>query len=330
MTTTQAATQATETKATGSKKGADKPAEQPKAARTHSKVIVVKLAAILADWKRNAREQAYDPNDKREKAEWEAFKADIEEHGLLEPLLLSPRKEATKAGQSFDLDAGFRRYTAMTELGWTDAPCVIRESGSALDSMAVNLSENLARKDLHPAEAVQGLVKFRDACVKAGLNATGAFLSSKVGKSKSHVNNMIRINDALIKPALRAFYDKKVPIETAIRWAGMDKAEQESAWKGFLDGQNGGEGGEESGEGGAASTKPKTLNRAGIEELLGKLESAEGIKVKGGDEVDLSSDETMREVIRAVLGYILKPKTPTGNDRNPFKYAPEDAEDDGE
>jgi ParB family transcriptional regulator, chromosome partitioning protein len=110
--------------------------------------------------------------------------ASIKENGLLQPLLVRPRKGST---DRFELVAGERRLRAVRGLGWDDVPVVIREVDD--DTLLVlALVENLQREALNPIEEAEG---YQALLEQYGL--TQQEVASSVGKNRSTVANMLRL-----------------------------------------------------------------------------------------------------------------------------------------
>jgi ParB family transcriptional regulator, chromosome partitioning protein len=78
--------------------------------------------------------------------------ASIEEHGILEPLIVRP----LKAG-GYELVAGERRLRAATKLGLDQVPIVIRDFTDE-KALEVALLENLQRDDLNPIDETEGIL----------------------------------------------------------------------------------------------------------------------------------------------------------------------------
>ncbi|HEY8414269.1 MAG TPA: ParB/RepB/Spo0J family partition protein [Thermaerobacter sp.] len=105
----------------------------------------------------------------------------IRQHGIVQPLLV--RRE----GDGYRLVAGERRWRAAREAGLKVVPAVVREM-SDTEMMEIALVENLQREDLNPIEEAQG---YRMLCEELGL--TQEQVSQRVGKSRSHIANMMRL-----------------------------------------------------------------------------------------------------------------------------------------
>lgn len=125
--------------------------------------------------------------------ELENLAASIREHGVIQPLIVSPGR-----GGAYTLIAGERRLQASRKAGLKTVPVVIR---SATDQQLLELAliENVQRADLNPieeAEAYQNLAK--------EFKMSHETIASRVGKSRVAVTNTMRLLDAsaAVKQAL--------------------------------------------------------------------------------------------------------------------------------
>ena len=133
------------------------------------------------------------PREKFDLNELENLAASIREHGVIQPLIVSPGKNGM-----YILIAGERRLQASRKAGLKTVPVVIRH---ATDQQLLELAliENVQRADLNPieeAEAYQHLAReFR---------MSHEMIASRVGKSRVAVTNTMRLLDAsaAVKQAL--------------------------------------------------------------------------------------------------------------------------------
>jgi ParB family transcriptional regulator, chromosome partitioning protein len=133
------------------------------------------------------------PREKFDIEELENLAASIREHGVIQPLIVSPAKNGI-----YILIAGERRLQAARKAGLKTVPVVIRH---ATDQQLLELAliENVQRADLNPieeAEAYQHLSKeFR---------LSHETIAVRVGKSRVAVTNTMRLLDAsaAVKQAL--------------------------------------------------------------------------------------------------------------------------------
>jgi ParB family chromosome partitioning protein len=108
----------------------------------------------------------------------------IKARGILQPLLA--RKHPQQPGR-FQIIAGERRWRAAQQAGLHDVPVLVRELDDQ-EAMAASLVENLQRQDLNPIEEAEGYKRLLE---EFGL--TQEQLGTAVGKSRSHVANIIRL-----------------------------------------------------------------------------------------------------------------------------------------
>jgi ParB family chromosome partitioning protein len=133
------------------------------------------------------------PREKFDLEELENLAASIREHGVIQPLVVSPGKNGI-----YILIAGERRLQASRKAGLRTVPVVIRH---ATDQQLLELAliENVQREDLNPieeAEAYQHLAK--------EFKMSHEMIAERVGKSRVAVTNTIRLLDAsaAVKQAL--------------------------------------------------------------------------------------------------------------------------------
>jgi ParB family chromosome partitioning protein len=108
----------------------------------------------------------------------------IRSRGILQPLLARPHPAT--AGH-YQIIAGERRWRAAQQAGLHDVPVLVRNLTDG-DAMAAALVENLQRQDLNPIEEAEG---FKRLIEDFGL--TQEQLGEAVGKSRSHVANIMRL-----------------------------------------------------------------------------------------------------------------------------------------
>jgi ParB family chromosome partitioning protein len=114
----------------------------------------------------------------------QALADSVSERGVIQPVLVRPR-----AGGTFELVAGERRWRAAKLAGLTQVPALIQDRDDAT-TLEVALVENMAREDLNPVEearAVAGLVE--------ELGLTREAVGKRVGRSRVAISNLLRILD---------------------------------------------------------------------------------------------------------------------------------------
>ncbi|TVR59627.1 MAG: ParB/RepB/Spo0J family partition protein [Gemmatimonadales bacterium] len=112
------------------------------------------------------------------------LRASIQANGLLQPLVVRP--DPTEGGR-YQLVAGERRFRALTELNWAEAPAVVREVDDRT-LLVLALVENIQRSQLGPVEEAEG---YQSLVEEFGL--TQGEVAEAVGKSRSAVANMLRL-----------------------------------------------------------------------------------------------------------------------------------------
>ena len=109
--------------------------------------------------------------------------ASIQEHGLLQPIVVAPRGSG-----SFIIVAGERRYRAAKMAGLKTVPALVRTL-SDQHKLELSLIENLQRRDLTAIETATAYLKLRDQ-FNLGLEEIGHRVG---GKSVAAVSNTMRL-----------------------------------------------------------------------------------------------------------------------------------------
>ncbi|MCH7487042.1 MAG: ParB/RepB/Spo0J family partition protein [Proteobacteria bacterium] len=108
----------------------------------------------------------------------------IAEKGILQPLLV--RRHAEEAG-AFEIVAGERRWRAAQMARLHEIPVVVKELSDS-EALEIALVENLQREDLSPLEEAEAYKRLMEE-----FSHTQEALSKAMGKSRSHVANMLRL-----------------------------------------------------------------------------------------------------------------------------------------
>lgn len=119
--------------------------------------------------------KTFDDNTIRELAE------SIKQQGVIQPIIVR------KVLRGFEIVAGERRFRASQLCGNDVIPAVVRELSDA-QVMEMALIENLQREDLNAIETAQAY----EALINK-FKLTQEELSLKVGKSRSHIANFVRL-----------------------------------------------------------------------------------------------------------------------------------------
>ena len=109
------------------------------------------------------------------------LEASIRSSGLLQPIVVRA------SGNKWELVAGERRLRAVSRLGWTEIPAVVRDFDDRA-MLTLALVENLQRADLNPLEEAEGYQRLID---EFGL--TQQQVAEAVGKDRTSVTNLLRV-----------------------------------------------------------------------------------------------------------------------------------------
>lgn len=110
------------------------------------------------------------------------LEASIKASGLLQPIVIRARGDG-----KWELVAGERRLRAVSRLGWTEIPAVVRDFDDRA-MLTLALVENLQRTDLNPLEEAQGYQRLID---EFGL--TQQQVADAVGKDRTSITNLLRV-----------------------------------------------------------------------------------------------------------------------------------------
>jgi ParB family chromosome partitioning protein len=110
----------------------------------------------------------------------------IRQFGLLQPILVRP---VAGDPSRYEIIAGERRWRAAQEAQLHDVPVVVRPFDN-LEALQIALIENLQRTDLSAIDEARGYERLR-----AEFNQTQEDIAEKVGKSRPHVANTMRLLD---------------------------------------------------------------------------------------------------------------------------------------
>jgi ParB family chromosome partitioning protein len=117
-------------------------------------------------------------------AELNELAASIKERGIIQPIVVRPSR--LKA-DSFEIIAGERRWRAGQRAGLHDVPIVVIEASDA-QALEFAIIENVQRSDLNPIEEAAGYLALMEE-----FNHSQDDVAQIVGKSRSHVANMVRL-----------------------------------------------------------------------------------------------------------------------------------------
>jgi len=127
------------------------------------------------------RPNPYQPRKNFQADAIDELKQSILEYGIIQPLVVR------KVIKGYEIVAGERRFRAAKEAGLSTVPVIVKELTDP-KMMEIALLENLQREDLTPIEEAHAYANLMNE-----LNITQEELSKKLGKSRSHIANMVRL-----------------------------------------------------------------------------------------------------------------------------------------
>ncbi|WP_114186743.1 ParB/RepB/Spo0J family partition protein [Microvirga aerophila] len=126
------------------------------------------------------------PRKAFEDSELKELSQSIKDRGIIQPIVVRPLKNMPDA---FEIVAGERRWRAAQVAGLHEVPVVVVEIDDKT-SLEYAILENVQRADLNPIEEAQGYSR-----LMAEFSYTQENLSKIIGKSRSHIANMMRLTD---------------------------------------------------------------------------------------------------------------------------------------
>lgn len=127
------------------------------------------------------RPNPYQPRKYFDQEKLEELASSIKEHGIFQPLLLK------KSIQGFDIVAGERRYKAAIMAGLHEVPAILVDISDD-QMMEIALLENIQREDLNAVEEARAYKAMMER-----FNLTQEKLAERVGKSRAHIANTMRL-----------------------------------------------------------------------------------------------------------------------------------------
>lgn len=134
-------------------------------------IIKVKLSDLRAN--------PYQPRKNFDEQALEELASSIKEHGVFQPIIVK------KSIKGYEIIAGERRVKASKMAGLEEIPAIVRDFNDT-QMMEIALLENLQRENLSAIEEANAYKKLIDT-----LNLTQDSLAKRLGKSRSHITNML-------------------------------------------------------------------------------------------------------------------------------------------
>lgn len=183
---------------------------------THDKLTVAKL---------NMRAKGRDP-------EVGDIQPSIAKRGVLIPLLVRPRMGAGPDDIPFEILAGRRRFTAVTNIlrgGGTakPLPCAILDEGDDADAIEASMLENLARVEPDEVSQWEAFAKL----VKAGRNIEE--IATDFAFEVGTVKRILALGNLL--PRIRGLYRNGDIDQTSVKQLTLASKNQQTAWLALFD-----------------------------------------------------------------------------------------------
>jgi ParB family chromosome partitioning protein len=125
---------------------------------------------------------AYQPRKNFDRESLYELAESIKKSGLLQPIIVSETKDG------YIIIAGERRWRACQILGMKNIPALIKEVDDK-SMLECALVENVQRKDLNVVEEAEGYLR-----LMGDFGYSQEELSGIIGKSRSHIANILRLN----------------------------------------------------------------------------------------------------------------------------------------
>ena len=140
-------------------------------AKTNDQIVEINLSELRAN--------PYQPRKNFDEEALNELASSIKEHGVFQPIIVK------KSIKGYEIIAGERRVRASKLAGLTKIPAIIRNLTDEL-MMEIALLENLQRENLN---CIEEALAYKSMITTLGL--TQESLATKVGKSRSHITNML-------------------------------------------------------------------------------------------------------------------------------------------
>ena len=125
------------------------------------------------------RSNPYQPRKIFDEQALEELANSIKEHGVFQPIIVK------KSFKGYEIIAGERRVKASLMAGLTQIPAIVRDFNDT-QMMEIALLENLQRENLTAIEEATAYKKLQET-----LELTQEELAKRLGKSRSHITNML-------------------------------------------------------------------------------------------------------------------------------------------
>jgi len=148
--------------------------------------------------------------------------ANIEQHGVLQPIVVRPRPNGT--GEGYEIVVGSRRFRAAKLARRATIPATVREL-SDTEAAELQLVENLLREDVHELDEAQGYAALQRL---DPASYTVETIALKVSRSPAYVSARLQLLK-LVDEAKDAFRAGKLTVAHAFEIARLQPSDQQKA-----------------------------------------------------------------------------------------------------
>ena len=140
-------------------------------AKTNDQIVEINLNELRAN--------PYQPRKNFDEEALNELASSIKEHGVFQPIIVK------KSIKGYEIIAGERRFRASKLAGMQTIPAIVKDFSDE-EMMQIALLENLQRENLTSIEEAKAYKSIIES-----MNITQDELAKKVGKSRSHVTNIL-------------------------------------------------------------------------------------------------------------------------------------------
>lgn len=140
-------------------------------AKTNDQIVEIDLSELRAN--------PYQPRKNFDEEALNELASSIKEHGVFQPIIVK------KSIKGYEIIAGERRFRASKLAGMQTIPAIVKDFPDE-EMMQIALLENLQRENLTSIEEAKAYKSIIES-----MNITQDELAKKVGKSRSHVTNIL-------------------------------------------------------------------------------------------------------------------------------------------
>lgn len=140
-------------------------------AKTNDQIVEIDLSELRAN--------PYQPRKNFDEEALNELASSIKEHGVFQPIIVK------KSIKGYEIIAGERRFRASKLAGMQTIPAIVKDFSDE-EMMQIALLENLQRENLTSIEEAKAYKSIIES-----MNITQDELAKKVGKSRSHITNIL-------------------------------------------------------------------------------------------------------------------------------------------